>query len=411
MKHFLDKAKDKLRHEMHNDRNNGGSFPGQQQPMQQPMAAQQPQQPLRGQDGDLAHVSQGAIDMFFLSKQDNGEIGGIGYWQTANGYTAVVLYDVWSNTNRNRRVLEDQINRVTHFHPNLINEFNDDTLWWAQCCMAMYELTSSPHYLDIAIAIWNHVSRSVVRRGAHNVHNMDMGGGVFWTTKPGEDALNAITTGLFAELSALLATLPQGHHPRLPNHQTLVTSARASLDWITRCRYRAHDAIVTDTIKLRTSECVDWTFTYNTGALLSACVATYTATRDHQYVVLGSTLARAAMSRDGWVDSNGVLTEAGAYGPERHKAHENNDAVGFKSVLLRALAKFYIVLRRFDLDSELAGLIAEFVRRNYRAVTERDTNGRNQYGPWWNGPMDLPTSHSQMAVLDVFAAVAAVGGI
>ena len=348
--------------------------------------------------------------MFLLSKQDNGEISGIGYWQTANGYTAMALHDVWSNTNRNRRVLEDQIVRLSHFHPNLINEFNDDTLWWGVCCMSMYELTSSPHFLDIAIAIWNHVSRSMVQPGRHNVNNMDMGGGVFWTTKPDEDALNAITTGLFSELSALLATFPQGHHPRLPSHNALLSSARGSLDWITRCRYRSHDAIVTDTIKLRTSECVDWTFTYNTGQLLAACAATYTATRDHQYISLATSLARASMTRDGWVD-NGVLTEAGAYGPERHKAHENNDAVGFKSVLIRALAKFYIVLRRFDLDSELAGQIADFVRGNYRAVMERDTNGRNQYGPWWGGPMDLPTSHSQMAVLDVFAAVVAVGGI
>jgi len=54
-------------------------------------------------------------------------------------------------------------------------------------------------------------------------------------------------------------------------------------------------------------------------------------------------------------------------------------------------------------------MIETFVRWQFKSLTERDMNGKGQYGPWWNGPMDLPTSHSQMAVLDVMAASRLVG--
>lgn len=60
-----------------------------------------------------------------LSKKDDGEMGGIGHWQTANGYTAMVLHDRWSRNAANYRILDQQIRMVERHHPGLINEFND----------------------------------------------------------------------------------------------------------------------------------------------------------------------------------------------------------------------------------------------------------------------------------------------
>ena len=52
-----------------------------------PTAGRQNGWPERASDS-AGDVAQQAIDVFLLSSQSNGEIGGIGHWQTANGYTA-----------------------------------------------------------------------------------------------------------------------------------------------------------------------------------------------------------------------------------------------------------------------------------------------------------------------------------
>ena len=46
---------------------------------------------------DMPQTTQRAIDMYMLSVKPSGEMGGIGWWQTANGYTAMALHDLWSH--------------------------------------------------------------------------------------------------------------------------------------------------------------------------------------------------------------------------------------------------------------------------------------------------------------------------
>jgi len=151
----------------------------------------------------LIAVTQQAIDVFLASKQDNGEIGGLGYWQTANGYTAIALHDAWSGTTHNVSVLEGQIARVRkHRQGTFVNEFNDDSLWWANCLLDLHEVNHESDLVVAANRVWEHVSRSVVLQSQCIVQGMDMGGGVMWTTKSGDDQINAITSGLFAEVSA-----------------------------------------------------------------------------------------------------------------------------------------------------------------------------------------------------------------
>ena len=379
-------------------------------------------------DLHIENITQLAIDVYMLSKKRNGGMGGIGWWQAANGYTAMALHDLWSLGDprgpHNYDTLSSIVRQCEARQPGLVNVFNDDTLWWAMLCMHMYAIKGDSWFLEKAKGIWNHVSKSVCRRGDVLFEGRDMEGAVYWTTKPGEEQINAISTGLFAELSVRLALVQLGNKapegvPQTDNFETstsdYIEAARCSLGWILRCRYRPRQGIVLDNIMLKRGKARDWIFTYNTGVALGVCALLYEATREEDYMTLAYHMTVKAMTRvgpKGWVEDNGVLTEKGAYGRGTHDPYKNNNSVGFKAVLVRQLCTLYNVLSRtkspLGKPREVKNMIRRFVNINFRSQLERNTSGNGQYGPWWNGPFECPTSHSQMAVLDVMAAVVLV---
>lgn len=359
-----------------------------------------------------------AIHIFLLSQRPNGSIGGIGWWQCANGYTAMALHDLWSGSKDHYATLDAAIRKCEARQRGLINVFNDDTLWWAMLCLHMYALGGDSWYLNIAKGIWRHIrdSRSICSRGKVLFHGGDMEGAVYWTTKPHEEQINAISTSLYAELSGRLALIARDSSTHLSGPESFtdyIEAARCSLGWVLRCRYRPRDGVVLDHIKLKQDKRVDWTFTYNTGVTLGACALLYSATGEEDYMVLACHMARKAMAHGGWVEANGVLTEKGAYGRSTHDPWKDNDSVGFKAVLVRQLGVLLEVIRTsgcaMDVAREAREMIDVFLRVNFQAQVERNSNEKGQYGPWWNGPFECPTSHAQMAVLDVMAAVRLVG--
>ncbi|KIW28646.1 uncharacterized protein PV07_08289 [Cladophialophora immunda] len=363
-------------------------------------------------------ITQAAINVFLASQQDNGLISGLGYWQVANGYTAIALHDLWSGTLSYSGVLDELIGKVEVNNTNCINDMNDDSMWWAICSLEVFDLTAAPSHLTVAEAIWQHVNHFVIPAGKYIINGTDMGGGVIWSSKPNETQVNAVTTGLYAELSARLATQQADETGR----EKFLASAVNSFSWILRSRFDQDGYVVLDHVDLNTGESYNWTFTYNTGQAIAASVAIYntlkakhldliqSATTD-AYLDLACNMASHAMNRSSWVDSNGTLTEPGAYpgtGPDKKPAWQNDDAVGFKAILLRSLAKLYRVLVRDNAHPEMQTQLVHFIQTQFQTLQLRDTNGKGQYGPWWDGPMDLPTSHSQMAALDVMAAIHAV---
>lgn len=369
----------------------------------------------------LLSITQPAIDVFLASKNNSGQINGLTYWQVANGYTAIALHDSWSKTTSNADTLGDLVARVEAHQPDCINEFNDDSMWWAVCLLEMYDLTGDQQHLLEADKIWTHVQQYVIPAGRYVVDGVDMAGGVMWTNKPNETQANAITAGLFSELSARLAC----HLQTAPTRSALLDGAMNSLAWILRCRFNSSEYLVLDHVDVSTGDKTDWTFTYNTGQAIAASLAIYAALQQQAhrpplhahscdaatYLDLACNMARHALTHGTWVDADGTLTERGAYpgtGAHPLPAWQNNDAVGFKAILLRCLARLYRVLCREGVEADLQTQLAAFVIVQFHSLRDRDTNGHNQYGPWWAGPMDLPTSHSQLAALDVMAAVHAV---
>ncbi|RMD40910.1 hypothetical protein DV735_g4253, partial [Chaetothyriales sp. CBS 134920] len=358
-----------------------------------------------------------AIDVFLASRQDNGSIAGIGYWQVANGYTAMILHELWSHTSNFVGVIRESLEAVESAQPGFINEFNDDSMWWAIANLELFKVTHEATYLDCAYNIWAYVKQYRLDKGEVIFRDMDMEGAVYWTSRDNETQLNTITTGLFAELSARLSafsTGPDSHGAR----EEMISLAQGSLAWILRCRFDAKRKIVLDTIDYGgQGEVKDWTFTYTTGQTIAASIAIHEALMTSNLVdgsdllALACDLAQSAMQRHynpSWVDLDRTLSSA-EYPGRDNSPWDNNDAVGFKSILLRSLAKLLCILEdaygEVDQEDNLQSTLRAFIRQQFASLTSRNTNGHGQYGAFWAGPFEAPTSHNQLAVLDAMAAV------
>ena len=393
---------------------------------------------------NLLETTQKAINVFLFSAQSNGQIAGIGHWQAANGYTAIALHDHYSRTRQYEDTVFNAIQSAavsTDSHCKILNEFNDDSLWWALACIAAFKTyggADGEKCLQQAEAIWTRIERSQVKSGQYSLDSRDMQGAVMWTVKEGEDNLSSITTSLFAELGAQLADIATERKPPSPSNRPrrasladrlkqklsqsispdpsktaisateYLAASRSALCWVLRNRYNEQEGIILDGTHIDSSESVDWAFTYNTGQAIAACIAIDQATGDRKFTNSAYRMAEAALGRRQWMNANGILSED-AYSRERFDAFKNDDAVAFKSVLFRSLVKLLVHLERIDgMDQSpnfLQVRLRQLIDRNFDSLQTRNTNGRGQYGPWWEGPMDMPTSHSQLAVLDVMAGI------
>ena len=365
-------------------------------------------------------ITQCAIDVFLACRKNDGLIDGLTYWQVANGYTAIALHDTWSNTTTYSTVLEDLVGKVSSDHENCINGWNDDSMWWAIASLELSDLDHDPNHVTMAWTIWEHVDRYVIPQGKYIFNGIDMEGSVMWTSRTNETQVNVITTALYAELSARLATLTTNKQ----NTAIFLTAAITSLSWILRAMYEPSTFLVYDHIELLSGEVFNWTFTYNTGQTIAAALAISTALL-HQhtqldpiqsqqatsYLDLACTLANHSLTNPSWISPEGILTDPSAYpgtGPVPIQPSQNNDGIGFKSILLRNLAKLFRVLRTTTTHNEIQTQLSTFITNQYLSLQTNDTNEKCQYGPWWAGPMDLPSSHSQLAALDVMAAIHAI---
>lgn len=293
---------------------------------------------------DMPQTTQRAIDMFMFSQQSNGEIGGIGWWQTANGYTAMALHDLWSHRSmHNYQRLAQAVKSCEGCRRDLINEFNDDTLWWGVLCLDLYALGGDAWFLEKAKGIWEYMRRRgcVIKKGQIQFREWDMEGALFWTTREGDWQVNSITTGLYAELAARLAILErqQQHgsgggngakekHPHFAkmmdvvgmghggggskggSYEEYIESARCSLGWILRVMYKHEEGIVTDNILLKKGEKRDWTFSYLTGTTIAACAGLYEATGQMEYLKLAIHMAHKGLKNLGWVEKDGELKQS-----------------------------------------------------------------------------------------------------
>ncbi|KAF8604641.1 endo-1,6-alpha-mannosidase [Ceratobasidium sp. AG-I] len=354
------------------------------------------------------NIAQAAIDNI---KQyvdtSNYELNGLGYWGSANSWSAMALKDKITGTQANRGIVSDALGNNIYWHPHYYKyEYNDDAMWWGTANIYAYRAYKDSILLGYAVDNWNEVSKYVVTAaqasaGKHPLKTSaikgtcggtTMAGGVFWTNKAADTGMNAITTGLYMTLSAYLA--------EATGDSKYTAAAILSANWIKNHRYQTSTHLVLDSLNaVDCSTSADsFTFTYNSGKFVEGLAVLADVTKDQQWTTLMTETVAAAVKSTKWQGSDGIITEG-----QDGDLNTNNDGRIFKAVFIRGLHE---VFQRSVSNNDLRILIHSYVDVQYNALLDLTANGAS-YGVVWHGPYNGPTSWGQNAAVDIL--VAAIG--
>ncbi|KAI4522422.1 glycoside hydrolase family 76 protein [Schizophyllum commune Loenen D] len=313
-------------------------------------------------DSEIISISEAAIDAILPKlKADIGEFDGIGYWQSGNVWASMANEDYRAGTSKYRDQVVSQLKNVFNLRANYDHVVTNDAANSGSLPTKNFGFQGS-------------------------CDGKTMAGGVFWKTDPADNAINSITTTLYMTLSAYLG--------EATGDSKYISAAMLSANWVRDLNMK--DNLVLDTI--HANDCSrspdNWLFTYNSGKFLEGLEILVDLTDDEGYRSLAANVANSAMKTGAWNRDDGVITEGAS-------PNENNDNVGFKSILIRALDETYN--RRKGDNEALRILIHSYVCVQMNALLDLAADGNN-YSSAWAGPAQGFTTWGQMAALDVFVA-------
>ncbi|KAH7341598.1 glycosyl hydrolase family 76-domain-containing protein [Rhizoctonia solani] len=354
-------------------------------------------------------IAQAAIDNIiqYLDKE-NYEFKGLGYWVSANTYSAVALKDKITGTQVNRELVTAGLKSNFENHPHFYKyDFNDDALWWGTASIYAYQAYNDTTFLKYAIDNWNEASKYQItpaqaQAGKHPLKKDSIkatcdgrnttAGGVFWKNGTEDKGMNTITTSLFLTLSTYLWDITK-------DTEKYSTPAILAAEWITNNRYDWTKRLALDSLSpMDCSTSPDsWMFTYNSGKYLEGLSTLARLTNSSKWYDQVIETANAAVKARAWQGEDGIITEG-----QGGNLNTNDDGRGFKAIFIRALHKLFHDTNNRDLHI----LIHSYVDVQYNALLDLASNGTS-YGVVWHGPYNGPTPWGQNAALDVL--VAAIG--
>ncbi|MBM9475323.1 hypothetical protein JL107_02580 [Nakamurella flavida] len=312
-----------------------------------------------------------------LYDQRSGVWPTTGWWNSANALTALIDSMLESGDRRYVWVVQNTYTQKRDAaRGDFINEFTDDTGWWALAWIKAYDLTGDRRYLQTA------------QRGVDHMwtaRDETCGGGLWW--KDDRRYKNAISNELYVKAAAQLAV-------RLGTDQPAgAVQLERAVDvwqWFRASGMINADGLVND--GLNTSTCRNnrgITWTYNQGVVLGALVALAQATGDSRYLERARTLADASTAAGG-LHVDGVLTE-----PCEATGCDVNGP-SFKGIYVRNVGELNRALDDHPYQDYLAGLAA--------VAYENDRTPDDQYGLHWAGPLDHVSAASQQSAVDLLVA-------
>jgi len=297
-----------------------------------------------------------------------------GWWNSANALTAVLDYMLSTGDRRYLWVVENTYaQKIDAAQGNFINDFVDDTGWWALAWIKAYDLTDDPKYLRTA------------RRGVDfmwRAHDDTCGGGLWWTVN--HTYKNAIASELFIQAAAQLGR-------RLGDAGAdYLSHAVSTWEWFDSSGMINAELLVNDGLDPRTcANNGDETWTYNQGVVLGGLVALSQATGEQHYLDRARELADASSTAKS-LHVDGVLVE-----PCEATGCDINGP-SFKGIYVRNLGE----LNRALTDHPYSDYLLDQATSAY----ENNRTSNNEYGIHWAGPIAALSSATQQSAVDLLVA-------
>jgi predicted alpha-1,6-mannanase (GH76 family) len=309
-----------------------------------------------------------------LAAQYNMETGlfrGTGWWNSANGITALADASRTLHTHQYDILFENTLQKAQQKFPQFRNEYYDDEGWWALAWLDVYDLKHDRRYLQMAQSIFSDMTGG---------WNDSCGGGLWW--KKNERYKNAIANELFLAAAAHLASVTKGG-----DRAKYLDWAEREWRWFRNSGMINSDFLINDGLDSACHNNGRTTWSYNQGVILDGLVALKQVRSDESSMTYVRNIASAAMSR--LADGNGVL----------HDACEpkcGEDGVQFKGIFARNLVS--------EATIEGSATIPDFLAKNADSLWENARTAQNHFSTVWSGPPSDDHTGALIAALDLLTA-------
>jgi len=296
-----------------------------------------------------------------------GLFDGTGWWNSANGITALALASRDLHTHDYDVLFENTFRVSQNRFPGFLNDYYDDEGWWALAWLDVYSLRHDLRYLATAEAIFHDMAGG---------WSETCGGGIWW--KKNEHYKNAIANELFLAVAVRLASLQTG-----ASRTKYLDWAQREERWFLGSGMINGQSLVNDGLDAACHNNGQTTWTYNQGVILTGLLGYNSLTHDPAALSTANRIAFAVAEH--LTDHNGVL----------HDPCEPNcgdDGVQFKGILVRNLATL--------LQDVPAAKLQELIERNADSVWDHARTETNQFSMNWAGPPQNGGTGSLISALD-----------
>jgi predicted alpha-1,6-mannanase (GH76 family) len=326
---------------------------------------------LKPLDSPIQRVEAVARTLANEYDSDTGLFRGTGWWNSANGISALTRVGRDLHTSEFDRLFQNTFVAAQHKNPGFLNDFYDDEGWWALAWLDVYELRGGTRYLAMSESIFTDMSGG---------WSDTCDGGIWW--KKNEHYKNAIANELFLSVAVRLAADTTG-----PASLKYLDWANREERWFVNSGMINAQGLINDGLDDSCHNNQKTTWTYNQGVILTGLAGLSRITGDPAALHIAHHVAEAVSSQ--LVDSNGIL----------HDPCESNcgeDGVQFKGILIRNL----VTLNRASSSPKIFTLL----ERNAASVWDNARTRAGHFSVDWAGPPGDSGTGSLISALDALTA-------
>ena len=303
--------------------------------------------------------------------KDSGLFQGTGWWNSANGISALVNASRALHSSEFDPIFENTFTQAQRRNPGFLNEFYDDEGWWALAWLDVYELRGGKRYLEASQSIFSDMTAG---------WSDTCSGGIWW--KKNERYKNAIANELFLSVAVRLAANTRGR-----SRARYLDWAQKEEHWFVASGMINADSLINDGLDSTCHNNQKTTWTYNQGVILTGLSGLAALQHTSSPLQLAHRIADAVNHH--LADAQGIL----------HDPCEPNcgaDGIQFKGILARNLAALE--------QASPSPAIAMMLHKNAESLWTNARTGDGHFSVNWSGPPQDSGTGSLISALDALTA-------